>query len=149
MRVIRYLSRLVITDGKIYNEWCDEDKTILRMVFEDDWSWMQCFWYLMRAGVIQMRNKNFCAMIYDLTDSGPLPVGQWMVGKFDWIWNPDLWPETMIRIVVIGGGAQMDEIFAIRKQVSPKSMPFFKRADTLDEALHLIDTWDEDKQNVV
>ncbi len=142
MGIMRMLTRIIDTNGTIYNEWCDEDETILRMVFEDDWSWMQCFWQMLRAGVIQRRNKHFLGMIYDLSASDALPDGVWLVAKLEWIWEPKHWPDTMKRIVVIGDDPVIDELFEIREAIAPYTIQYFKRADTLQEAIELIHSWE-------
>jgi hypothetical protein len=113
------------------------------MVFEGEWSWMECFYALLRVVAIGARQDDTGGIIYDLSASTRIPNGIWGVANYDWVWQSKYWPTGLRRIVVIGREPLMDGVFAVRRHVSRKSSFYFKRADTLEEVVELIRSWDQ------
>lgn len=129
--------------GQVHLEWCDKEEKIVRMVFEDEWSWLDCFYSLVRLLGVELRHGRSHGIIYDLTASARIPEGLVLVAMEEWIWDPGGWKVDIRKMVVIGGGQQMDEIFEMRRIMAPNTLQYFKRADTLDQAIKLIESWSQ------
>jgi|GEM_PF-1950743 len=135
----RMLQQLSPYYGRVYNEWYDEEKGILRQVFIGQWSWMDYFWALTHELFLLTKRNEPVTILYDLSDSETIPEGIWLLGKFEWVWNPDLWPPAIKRIVVIGTDPLLKEVLNVRSKISPESIRYFTRVDTLEEARELLE----------
>lgn len=142
MKVTRYLIRKPVGTGQIYNVWLDKDKTILRMVFKGSWGWRKCFRAVVDAIFLQVVTGKFRGIIYDLSESDPIPDNYVLLGNYNWLWDRKYWPSNEQRIVVIGGGKAMDDIFAMRQKIAPLTLMYFRRADSLEEAVQILRDWD-------
>jgi len=112
------------------------------MVFKGSWGWRTCFWAIVEAIFLQIVNKSFRGIIYDLSDSGPIPDNYILLGNYNWLWDRKYWPSNEQRIVVIGGGDAMDEIFAMRQKFATQTLMYFRRADSVEEAVEILRNWD-------
>ena len=127
--------------GQITTDWVDQTQTVLIQRFVGDWSWQNCFWGLIKARRWITKSNRRVDFIFDLTESGRFPKALRYTFREEWLWQRVKWPKLIGRIVVVGGGQQISELFDLRCKIAPETMKYFRRVNTLEEAFALLKTW--------
>lgn len=144
MKLTRMLALLVQESnrtGSATVDWLDETKTVLIQRLKGEWTWQGCYWGLIQVYYRVMVSPHPVDFVCDLSESGSFPEALWLALRDEWLWKQSKWPKRLRRVIIIGGGEELQQLFDLRRQVAPETMQFFHAVRTYDEALALLKTW--------
>jgi hypothetical protein len=128
--------------GSVAVRWLDAAHTVVLMTFAGEWRWMQFFWAVERLAHLLAAAAQPVDLIFDLRQGARVPQGVLQVGRLPWVWDNNLWPRALRHMVIVGGGAKVDSVLALRRRVAPHTLRYFQVAVDLEDALVKLATWD-------